>query len=129
MENSEKNKKVADLIIEELKRGDLTIFELSHNIGNSEAVIRNTLYRDLKPKGIVSEIGFRKNPNASSTRGYKIYHLHKEKLPERDTEILKKLVIPFAKYNVKAKLKPSDIERVKELLQQQLKEGELSNEQ
>lgn len=109
----------------------MTIFEISDLIGFQENSIRSAIYR-LKETGLIKESGFYK-------RKYKIYEalgvpydsdnpFLEVSLNLIDTEILKKMLLPFIKRNITIRLTEKESKRVSKLfLDTYNEEGERKN--
>lgn len=103
-------KKISDpnLILKSLEGNDLTIKQLSQDIGKDEAIIRTNVCR-LQKKGLIEKTG-------KCINRYRVFTLKEKKNNDGiDTKIVRKMINPFIENSLEIKLTEKEIERIKEL--------------
>ena len=114
MSNYEKS--YAEQIIDILRETHTTVKNLSEILDVSENIVRTTINR-MKKKDLIVETNLFRNH-------YKVYRLGNlneiktDKLSEIDREILKRMLLPFARKGIKMGLTPELQKRVRELFSQ-----------
>lgn len=114
MSNFEKS--YAEQIIDILRETHATVKNLSETLDISENIVRTTINR-MKKKDLIVETNLFRNH-------YKVYRLGNlneiktDKLIGIDREILKKMLLPFARKGIKMGLTPELQKRVRELFSQ-----------
>ena len=98
-----------DKILGKLKENELTVKELADNSDFNENEVRTYIHRLIDDK-LVENIG-KKNRWVI----YKAISKEFTKESRLDTQILKKMIKPFAKYNIELDLENIEINRIKEL--------------
>lgn len=68
--------KIEELILNELNEKNLTIFEISELINKGEEYIGKLMNKLKKQGKIIGTGSFKKNPNSSSKRGFKVWRLN-----------------------------------------------------
>lgn len=95
-------------ILDLLNEQELTTKEIAQKLDITPNEARVYVNR-LKSKGKVKVIGKKER--------YKIYRAIESTEINLDTQILKKLIIPFAKNGIKVDLESKEIERIKQLME------------
>lgn len=110
------NKSIAEQILDVLRETHGTVKDLSITLDLSENVVRTTINR-MKKRNLIQETGIFR------TR-YKVFRISKPEeiktdgLSGLDGEILKKMLLPFARKGIKMRFTHEEQNRVKELFSQ-----------
>ena len=110
------NKSIAEQILDVLRETHATVKDLSITLDISENVIRTTINR-LKGRNLIRETYTFRNR-------YKVFRISRPEETGRDGlggldgEILKKMLLPFARKGIKMRFTPEEQNRVKELFSQ-----------